>query len=457
MTRNEEYQALLNELELTPPALDGTVGRALRRRRRDRRVRIFGIPAGSLAACFLGFVLLVNLFPPFARACGSVPVLRELALAVAWSPSLSAAVENEYVQPIGKSQTENGITATIEYVIVDQKQVNIFYTLEGEGYETLSAEFPVFAPEQKCGVIGGGLGKPPGTLQRFLLDYDDNDVPEGFTVSFGVTGKAEDETAAQRAVPPSADRSVEDSMLADRPAETPDILASFSFDLTFDPAFTEQAEAIPVDSTFQLDGQTLTVTTAEIYPTHVRISVEGNPDNTVWLKELDFYLENENGERFEAVSNGVSARGDPDTPAMKSFRLESPWFADSKHLTLHITGADWLDKDMERIRVDLVNGTADRLPEGVALKEVHRRGDGTVLEFRVTGAPFAHRQVFESRYFLEDGTEADILEYSWTYDDEAGTGTVWLPLKGCHEDAVLLAPLYSRSAAAEPEVVIPIR
>ena len=90
-------------------------------------------------------------------ACGGVPLLRELAKAVSFSPSLSAAVENEYVQPIGLSQTKNGITATMEYVIVDQKQVNIFYTLKGEGYETLSAEFPAFIPEQKCGVIGGGM------------------------------------------------------------------------------------------------------------------------------------------------------------------------------------------------------------------------------------------------------------------------------------------------------------
>ena len=30
MTRNEEYQALLQELEATPPALDGTAERALR-------------------------------------------------------------------------------------------------------------------------------------------------------------------------------------------------------------------------------------------------------------------------------------------------------------------------------------------------------------------------------------------------------------------------------------------
>ncbi|MFR6095761.1 MAG: hypothetical protein ACLUIW_10750 [Dysosmobacter welbionis] len=76
MTRNEEYQALLQELETTPAALDGAVERALRRRKRDRRLRLFGVPAGSLAACFAAFVLLVNLFPPFARACGSVPVLR---------------------------------------------------------------------------------------------------------------------------------------------------------------------------------------------------------------------------------------------------------------------------------------------------------------------------------------------------------------------------------------------
>lgn len=151
MTRNEEYQALLQELETTPAALDGAVERALRRRKRDRRLRLFGVPAGSLAACFAAFVLLVNLFPPFARACGSVPVLRELAQAVAWSPSLSAAVENDYVQPIGQSQTVNGVTATVEYVIVDRKQLNIFYTLD-------------YAPD--LGPCGRTAGSPPATAAR---------------------------------------------------------------------------------------------------------------------------------------------------------------------------------------------------------------------------------------------------------------------------------------------------
>ncbi|MEI3305129.1 MAG: hypothetical protein V8R40_03335 [Dysosmobacter sp.] len=68
-----------------------------------------------------------------------------------------------------------------------------------------------------------------------------------------------------------------------------------------------------------MDGQTLTVTEAELYPTHLRLNVAGNPANTAWLKGLDFYLENEDGRRFDTVTNGVTASGDPDSPAMVSF------------------------------------------------------------------------------------------------------------------------------------------
>ena len=247
-------------------------------------------------------------------------------------------------------------------------------------------------------------------------------------------------------------------MLADLPAEEPDILAEFTFDLEFDPTFTASGEIIPINSTFQLDGQTMTVTTVEVYPTHVRVNVEGDPDNTAWLKGLDFYLENEDGERFEPIANGVSASGEEGSPAMVSYRLESPWFARSHHLTLHSTGALWLDRDMERIRVDLKSGTADRLPEGVELAAVHRRANGTVVEFKLADpdSPVAHRQIFEGVYYMEDGTEVDILEYSWSYEEDGST-TVWMPLKDCDQDAVLLAPLFSRATAAETPVTIPIK
>lgn len=455
MNRNEEYKALLQELEPVPTALDGTAERALRRRRRDRRLRIFGVPAGSLAACFIAFVLLVNLFPPFARACGNVPVLRALAQAVAWSPSLSAAVENDYVQPIGQSQTENGITATIEYVIVDQKQVHIFFTLKCEGYESLSAEMPEFTPKQCCSVLGADTGQAPGTLLRFSLDYQDSDVPDRFTMTFGVTGESGKEEFPDP-TPPHAEQSPQDAMLEESPERVPDILASFTFGLAFDPTYTAQGELVPVNSTFQLDGQTLMVQEVEVYPTHVRVNVEGAADNTVWLKDLDFCLENEDGERFDTITNGVSATGDPDTPAMKSFRLESPYFADSTHLTLHITGATWLDKNRERVRADLKNGTVEWLPEGVTVQAMQHRENGWVLTFDVTTPANTHNQVFESRYFDEDGTEHSMDNYGWSVLDEEHA-EVYLPLKDCHQDTVWICPRWSHTTQAEVPVTIPIK
>lgn len=468
MTRNEEYLTLLQELETTPAALDGTAERALRRRKRDRRLRLFGVPAGSLAACFIAFVLLVNLFPPFARACGGVPVLRALAQAVAWSPSLSAAVENDYVQPMGQSQTVNGVTATIEYVIVDQKQVHIFFTLEGEGYESLSAELPEFTPRQRCSVLSSDFRQPPGTLLRFTLDYQDNDVPEGFTMAFGVTGETETEAENAPAAPSR-------SILDEPEREEPDILASFAFDLAFDPTYTASGEIVPVNSIFQLDGQALTVTEVEVYPTHVRVNVEGAADNTAWLEDLDFYLENEDGERFDSITNGITATSDPDRPDQKSFRLESAWFARSERLTLHITGAKWLDKDMERIRVDLADGTADRLPEGVALYSAERSGNGWIVQFSAPEEEEMHlHQLFSMTYYDAEGGEHSMdsrntmtepyFEGALSGEEAdarraAGEGRFFeiLPLRDYPYEAVWLCPLYSRATEAEVPVAIPIK
>ena len=457
MNRNAEYTALLTELEQTPPALEYTVQRAIARKKASRRKRrLLGVPLGSLAVCFTAFVLLVNLFPPFAYACGRVPLLRELAKAVAWSPSLSAAVENEYVQPIGQSQTVNGITATVQYLIVDQKQVNIFFTLEGEGYETLSADFPEFTPEQACSKMGAMPGQSPGTLLRFCLDYPDT-VPDGFTMTFAVTGERE---GAEQPGPEmsGADQSVADEMLSPPKAEQREILAEFTFDLTFDPRFTDPGEIIPVNQTFQMDGQTLTVTEVEIYPTQLRLNVEADPDNTAWLRGLDFYLENEDGERFDTVTDGVSATGDGETPAMVSFRLESPYFSSSDQLTLTITRATWLEKDHQRVYVDLEHETAPWLPEGVTLASAQRREGGWFLTFRVAYSERPVTSVFSMTFYDAEGNAWETNQMGFTASGDAGQDSLMmLPLPGYQDGEVWLEAGYSHTTDQDPPVVIPIK
>ena len=240
MDRMEEYKALRDAPEELPPALDGAVARARARARRRRLWRRVSAPAGSAAAVFAAFVLLVNLSTPFALACGRVPVLKELAAAVAFSPSLKAAVENDFIQYIGQSQTDNGVTMTVEYVIVDEKQVNIFFTLGSEVYTYLDGT-PDLSLEDGSGAPASVQYSSPseleeGGLRQITVDFTDGDVPNALRLDYRVDNYATGSGGASEHAHFDTPRPM--------PA-TP--AAEFSFLLRFDPRFLQQGETIQLN------------------------------------------------------------------------------------------------------------------------------------------------------------------------------------------------------------------
>ena len=125
---------------------------------------------------------------------------------------------------------------------------------------------------------------------------------------------------------------------------------------------------------------------------------------------MNFYLENERGERFNGIVNGISATGNPDDPSTDSVWLDSPYFSTGEHLTLHVTGASWIDKGQERVKVDLAKGTIENPPQGVRLEWAEKRDAGWVVSFSA-GARWEktmHYQIWKSCFYDEDGTVHDI-------------------------------------------------
>ena len=318
MNRMDEYTALLAELEQTPEALSDTVSKALDRKNAlQKKRRILRTSLGGFAACFAAFVLLVNLSMPFARACGRIPVLSALAKAVSWSPSLSAAVENDYVQPMELSQFQNGITARVEYLIVDRKQVDVFFSIASDEYQHLDLDHPKLTVPGEQGGYSTALssyGVENGDLIDFQINFVDRDVPDHLTMTFGVYDEKDQYDESGAPIPEQAFGDYGDELLSDSQKEKHEILATFTFELEFDPTYTAKGTVINVGETFLLDGQSVTLTEAEIYPTHLRLNFDYDPANTAWLTELNFYLENERGERFNGIVNGISATGNPDDP-----------------------------------------------------------------------------------------------------------------------------------------------
>lgn len=374
MNRTEEYQALMRELEETPPQLNFTVVRAKSRVRRQRIRRRVGAPLSALSAVCAAFVLLVNLSAPFAMACANVPVLRELADAVCFNASLSAAVDNDWVQTVGQTAQDGAYTMTVEYLIVDQKQVNIFYRLEG-GTQTDPKDWYM--------------------INANLLDAQGDDLP-AVTISYGAKLDGElhsimVDLASEDTMP--GQLRLECELVRDWDESTRTSLhetaAHFAFDLSFDPEFTARATVLELDRPLELDGQRLLLKSVEIYPTHMRIILEDDPDNTAWLRGLDFYVEDEKGNRFEAGSGSLVSTGSPDTPFTGSYRVESAFFTDGERLTLCITGAKWLEKERQWTWADLSDGSTGWLPDGVKLLEHGQNGADGELVFRVrTGGTY---------------------------------------------------------------------
>ncbi|MGN0968417.1 MAG: DUF4179 domain-containing protein [Oscillospiraceae bacterium] len=449
MNRMEEYDALLRELEETPARLNCTVARAKARTQRQKLRRAVGIPASAVAAVCACFVLLVNVSGPFAQACSAIPVLKDLAQAVSFDRSLSAAVEHDWVQPIGLTERDGDLTMTVEYVIVDQKQLNIFYTLEG-GPDTDPQAF--YMPRSKllnargeqlaCSVLSGS-SHVDGELYTITADF-----------------------ASTEGTMPSEVRLECEMTRHNNDTNQNEPVGKFAFDLSFDPRFTEQARVVELGRWVELDGQRILFRDVEIYPTHIRVNVEDDPDNTAWLRGLSFYAEDENGVRYDKPGSGISSAGSVDSPFRQSFRLESSFFSEGEQLTLYLTGAQWLDKDREWTWVDLTTGETGFLPDGVTLHRFSRSGDAASLTFRVHTGPMNTYNPFR-QWRNPDGKEQTFDGWSGgTAYNMEGEESPELPLeeysdisftlKGCTEDRVELELNYTRGLEYGAPIEVPV-
>lgn len=411
MSRMEEYNALMQELEETPAKLNFTVTRAKARVRRQRARRWVGAPLISLSAVCCAFVLLVNVSMPFAAACARVPFFRELAEAVCFNPSLRSAVENRWVQPIGQTDSDNGYTMTVEYLIVDQKQLNVFYTLQGgeeadprDHYMVYSDFLDAQGEYLKASVIAGG-SHVDGELYNVTADFISTEgiMPSTLRMECELELSWDDSTSENR----------------------DERVASFTFDLSFDPQFTEQAKVVEVNRWLELEEQRILLKNVEIYPTHMRVNLEDHPDNTAWLRDLELYVENEKGERFGGVKNGVSASGSPDSPFTRSFRLESSFFSDSGKLTLCIAGGQWLEKERQWTALNLAAGEIEYLPNAAVLTGVERSGDGWIVKTRQPDENEMHAGQMFLGWRAPDGTEGSANRWSdYSYDGSHYQDTV---------------------------------
>ena len=429
--RTDEYWALMDELSQPPKELDGSVDRARKRAKRSRLVHRLSKSAASFVAVAATFVLMVNVFPTFALACSGVPIIRELTAAVAFSPSLSAAVAHDYVQYIGQSRTVDGVTVNLGYAIVDKYQAVFFYSVDGGRFWTSPT---ITAPEGEP--VGGyatsySYADGQDSLDSMTLSFTggENGLPDRFTLEMYFQPRPEQEQLSE-AVAPS--ETVPDDLTESVDLRDDPNTLRFAFDITLDPARVSGSETVEVGKWMELDGQRILVDRLELFPTRTIVYLGEDEANTAWLRSLKFWFEDEKGKVYDNIDGILSASGEIDSESYLTYYFQSFYYDLPKGLTLCAGKVEWLNKDAPHVFLDLTTGACTGLPDGVQVNAINRTRKTVEVEFYAPLIREGFGQTFAHYYWDPEGGQHEFRQW--------GSGNVWD--ENTHEEIAVYEKIY---------------
>lgn len=397
MKRNEAWEDLLTQAEQIPDKLETRLNRTIARAERREKRRRWLKPLIGVTGTAAAFVLLVNSSVTFALAASRVPIVRELVEAVAFDPGLKAAVAHDYVQLVGDTYTQDGVTVTIEYLIADPMNVSVFYSLSDEQGRELELVPDLFDANGNSLSVSVSFGEERiernesekglfDTIRGYLgLDKVQKTL---YTWRLHASKEGVIQTQMQLKVEvrnlerwKDAEWNAFDEPEAQE-SRAPEAMFTLDIPLTIEPQFLKSGRVFPVNQTVDVLGQKLTIDEIAIYPSNTRIIWHTDPENDAWLTYLPFYLTDEHGNRVDGIRNGISGTGKDRGYGGGTIWLDSAWYDTAEHLTVHLEVAAAVPKEADTIILN-ADGRLENLPDYIKQLEPDPYWDEAQHSFRI--------------------------------------------------------------------------
>lgn len=349
-----EMKDQLDEIHLPLDEADDAIRRGFDRARRDKvkarkkRNRILSLAVAALL--FFTFVTSIRVSPAFANAVASIPGMEKFVDLIQFDKGLEGIFKNDYYQKVDAVQTENGLTLTIDGAILDETGMNIYYTLKSkDGLKTLSNQSVDLEHEE---------GIPPSGISYGGIDVGDNPKEVANQVTYHFES-------------PVQFTSLLFTLDMDVSFQGEDISFSLPFELQEN---VKPGKTFVLNEEIEIESQKLTIKEVTIYPLRVAVKVSFDEANTKKILGFeDMRLEDENGEVWGSIMNGVSAMG------KETYYLQSNYFEQPEKLYLRINKMQALDKVEATLVVDTVKGEIINGPKDDRLQILEARQSGMHL------------------------------------------------------------------------------
>ncbi|WP_127499315.1 DUF4179 domain-containing protein [Paenibacillus glycanilyticus] len=315
-----------------PSGIDATIWSGIKAGRQRRRRRVFSRMA-AYTACLLLVVSVasVRFSPEVAAYVGEIPGLKPLVELIHYDKGLELAIDNDFMQPVALSEVRDGIKMTIDGIIADESRIIVFYTLENvDGQKSIVNLQKVELPNNKDISISHGFSAYNDDWKSIqgTIDFYPNDAgefPDTLNLKLGINKVTE--TATKN--------------------------TEWNFSIPVDKTkFEGMRENYVINQTVTVEGQQITFGKMTVHPTRIELEVTYDAANTKKLFYFDdLRLEDEKGETFGTISNGVTGSNISENSQILYF--QSNYFRKPEHLYLRASSIRALGKDKLEVKVDL--------------------------------------------------------------------------------------------------------
>ena len=343
-----------------PVSIDDYIVKGMRRGKNRKNHMLVKRTAG-IAACMalVLFIVGVRVSPVFAAGAAKIPGLKYIVELVQYDEGLTSAINNDYIQHIGRSDEKQGIVLTVDDIIADNSGIIVFYSIENNSnYKSPHiSNVKLLDSSGKDLKIGSTYGLSPSQEKVYhgRIDFNTDNEADGvlpesvilktdIAVDAGVSGE---ETAGRISGEQSGSNFVRDSFKV--------LKDTWNVPVEIDRAkFTGEVKEYEINQEVQVENQKIIFKNIKIYPTKCVLSVSFDKNNTMQLFTLeDLKLADETGREWGKASSGIVSFNPDENSRLLIF--QSNYFYNPKKL--YITGGSIraLDKDKCYFTLDTEN------------------------------------------------------------------------------------------------------
>ncbi|QUG40152.1 DUF4179 domain-containing protein [Psychrobacillus sp. INOP01] len=332
----EQRKKSIGQVEISKDKLHSAVRSGFEKAKKEqtlKRTKIIKRSSWSIviaAILLISFVTSISVSTVFANKIASIPGMERIVALIQQDRGLTAAVENDFYQPLNLSQEKNGIKVTLDGVIADKKGMVIFYSVRTEDIDVSSLELKYLQ-------LWSGMNTRYGLE---LMNYVFPLTPKSDSKVF--SGSEHIQT-----VPYSKDLSWKIGL------KNGEKIEHFKIPFTYKKMNVE-SKNILVNKDVQIEGQNFKVKELIVDPIRTVVKIEENPNNTKKLLARPFdelELIDEKGRKWSAIPGNAYKTLEEgnfwEVPLKESFYFHEP-----KNLTLTFGKIAAMDKEEAYILID---------------------------------------------------------------------------------------------------------